>query len=229
MRLAPSHGIPVTRWRARTQWRGSFWSVFTLILGLWLFGTGEAILINAGIGVSPWTVFAQGVSVRTGLAIGLATAATSAVVLALWIPLRQKPGLGTVLNIVFVALGLEVMMFVVPIPHVFWLQLMQCLVGVAVIGLGSGFYLTAGMGPGPRDGWMTGLHNRFGWPVWVIRFGIEIVVLAIGWFLGGTVGIGTVIFALLIGPFVGYGLLVCGWLGGARTTVVEDEHPEFEA
>lgn len=227
--LRPSHGIPLTRWRARTQWRGRPLSVFLLMMGLWLFGTGEALLINAGIGVSPWTVFAQGVSVRTGLAIGFATALTSTAVLALWIPLRQKPGLGTVSNIVVVAAGLEVMMFVVPIPHAFAGQLLQCVIAVAIIGLGSGFYLTAGMGPGPRDGWMTGLHNRFGWPVWVIRFGIEIAVLVIGWFLGGTVGLGTLIFALFVGPFVGYGLRFCGWIGGAHAVLPDDEHPEFEA
>ena len=125
--------------------------------------------------------------------------------------------------------SLRSLMFVVPIPHAFGLQLVQCVIGVAVIGLGSGFYLTAGMGPGPRDGWMTGLHHRFGWPVWVIRFGIEICVLAIGWVLGGTVGLGTLLFALLIGPFVGYGLGFCGWIGGARAVIVDDERPEFEA
>ena len=229
MRFTPSHGIPVTRWRAASNWKGSPGTIAILISALWLFGTGEALLINAGIGVSPWTVFAQGFSMRTGWAIGLTTFLTSAGVLALWIPLRQKPGFGTIANIVVIAVALEVMIFVVPIPHLFWVQLLQAVIGVACIGLGSGFYLTAGMGPGPRDGWMTGLHNKFNWPVWVVRFGIEITVLIIGWFLGGTVGIGTVIFALLIGPFVGYGLLIAGAVGGARTVVAEDEHPELEA
>jgi len=229
MKLLPSRNIPITRWRAKTQWRLSWASVPALLLGLWLFGTGEAMLINAGIGVSPWTVLAQGLSIRTGMLIGTATIVISVVVLLLWIPLKQKPGVGTIANILVIAVALQVMLIVLPTPSAVGWQLLQAVLGTAAVGLGSGFYLTAGAGPGPRDGWMTGMHNRFGWPVWIIRSVIEAVVLVLGWLLGGEVGIGTVIFLLLIGPFVGYGLAIAGWLGGAHTFVQEDVHPELEA
>lgn len=230
MRWTPSHGIPITSWSStKSEWTGRPATIFFLLLGLWLFGTGEAILINAGIGVSPWTVLAQGVSFRTGISIGLATFFVSATVLALWFILRQRPGLGTVLNVIVVAIAVQTMILVVPIPSTLPWQIPQVVIGVATIGLGSGFYLTARLGPGPRDGLMTGIHNRTNWPVWVIRFGIEIIVLVIGWLLGGVVGLGTLIFALLIGPFVGYGLLIAGWLGRAHRYAETDERPEFEA
>lgn len=201
-----------------------------LILGLWLFGTGEAMLVDAALGNAPWTVFAQGVSVRSGIPIGLATFFTSVVVLLLWIPLRERPGLGTIANAVVIATALQVMIGVLPTPEGLGWRLAQALAGIALVGIGSGLYLTTNLGPGPRDGLMTGIHERTGIAVAPIRLSIEIVVLAVGWVLGGTVGIATVLFALLIGPSVGYGLRLVGWLAGAHADVRdEDVHPELEA
>ena len=185
-----------------------------VIIGLYLFGAGEAFLVNAGLGVSPWVVLAEGLSRRLPLSIGTATFLISCVVLLAWIPLRERPGLGTLLNIVVIAASLQLMTIVLPHPTGF-----SC----------SWLYLTCNLGPGPRDGAMTGIHQRTGWPVARVRLGIEAIVLLCGWLLGGTVGIGTVMFMLLIGPSVGYGLRFAGWLGRARSSVVEDEYPELEA
>jgi uncharacterized membrane protein YczE len=204
--LKGSRTIPRTRWTARSVWKPTPGSLTSLVVGLWLFGTGDAILLAADLGATPWTVLAQGVSVRTGLSIGVTTFLVSVTVLLLWIPLRQRPGLGTVLNIVVISIAIEVMYTVLPRPEPLGVRLLFVLVGTATIGLGSGFYLTAGHGPGPRDGWMTGLHHRTGWPVGRIRLLIELTVLTAGWLLGGTVGIGTAIFALLIGQAVALGL-----------------------
>ncbi|MFN8167393.1 MAG: YitT family protein [Candidatus Nanopelagicales bacterium] len=201
-----SRTIPRTRWTARSVWRPTPASLTSLVVGLWLFGTGDAFLLAADLGATPWTVLAQGVSVRTGLTIGITTFLVSVTVLLLWIPLRQRPGLGTVLNIVVISIAIEVMYTVLPRPELMAERLAYVLVGTATIGLGSGFYLTAGHGPGPRDGWMTGLHHRTGWPVGRIRLCIEVTVLTIGWLLGGTVGVGTAVFALLIGQSVAVGL-----------------------
>jgi uncharacterized membrane protein YczE len=204
--LRGSRTIPRTRWTARSIWKPTPGSLLSLLVGLWLFGTGDALLLTADLGATPWTVLSQGVSVRTGLPIGVTTFLVSLVVLLLWIPLRQRPGLGTVLNIVVISIAIQVMYDVVPAPSSLPARLALVLVGIATIGLGSGFYLTAGHGPGPRDGWMTGLHHRTGRPVGQIRLAIEVTVLVIGWLLGGTVGIGTALFALLIGQFVAVGL-----------------------
>jgi uncharacterized membrane protein YczE len=207
-----------------------------LVLGLWLFGTGEAMLVTATIGNGPWTVLAQGLTVRLPLTIGVATFLVSVVVLLLWIPLRERPGLGTIMNAIVIALALQVMVGVLPEmtgDSVLSLvaRVLMALMGIALIGLGSGIYLTTGLGPGPRDGWMTGIHQRTGWPVSAVRLGIEATVLIAGWLLGGTVGVGTVLFALLIGPAVGYGLRLAAALdGGAPPREIElDEHPELEA
>ena len=201
-----SRTIPRTRWTARHVWSPTSGSIASLVLGLWLFGTGEAFLLTADLGATPWTVLSQGVSVRTGLPIGVTTFVVSVVVLLLWVPLRQRPGLGTVLNIVVISVALQVMYDLVPTPTGLAGRVLLMLLGIATIGLGSGFYLTAGHGPGPRDGWMTGLHHRTGRPVGQIRFVIELAVLTVGWLLGGTVGIGTALFALLIGQSVAMGL-----------------------
>lgn len=179
----------------------------------------------AELGNGPWTVLAQGVTTRTPLSIGAATFLISAIVLALWIPLREKPGLGTIANAVVIAAALQVGVLFLPHPDATWLKLAFVFGGVALIGLGSGLYLTTNLGPGPRDGWMTGIHNRFDIPVSRVRLGIEITVLVIGWLLGGTVGLGTVIFALLIGPSVGWGLRLMD--RGVR--VATESEPELEA
>lgn len=182
--------------------------------GLYLFGTGEALMVVGGLGVSPWTVLAQGLSTRLPISIGGATFLVSALVLLLWIPLRERPGLGTLANAVVIAVALQVGVEVLPRPGQTLAQLAVVLTGIAAIGVGSGFYLTTNLGPGPRDGWMTGIHHRSGWPVSRVRFGIEVLVLAVGWALGGTVGVGTVLFAVLIGPAVALGLALAGALGG---------------
>lgn len=196
---------------------------------MWLFGTGEALVVISDLGNGPWTVFAQGLQVRTGLPIGVTTFIISIVVLLVWIPLREKPGLGTIANAVVIALALQVGVAFIPHPTHLALQLIVVVFGIALIGLGSGLYLTTNMGPGPRDGAMTGIHQRTNWPIWAVRLGIEITVVIIGWLLGGTVGVGTVMFAVLIGPFVGYGLAAVGALAGSKESVTTESEPELEA
>lgn len=214
--LRGSRTVPRARWTARGVWRPSVGSVVALLVGLWLFGTGEAFLLAADLGATPWTVLSQGLSLRTGLPVGATTFLVSVVVLLLWLPLRQRPGLGTLANIVLIALALQVVYDAVPTPTGTAARVVLMLLGIAAIGLGSGFYLTAGHGPGPRDGWMTGLHRRTGRPVGQIRLAIEVVVLVVGWLLGGTVGIGTALFALLIGQSVAMGLALVTHLAPPR-------------
>ena len=205
--LRPSRTVPRAPWSAgESNWRARPTTLIALVAGLWLFGAGEAALVAAGIGVSPWTVFAQGISAKTGLTLGWSTFWISACVLVLWIPLRRVPGLGTVLNIFVIAAALQSMSTVYPHPTQPVLQVAQVLFGVGVTGIGSGLYLTSHMGTGPRDGLMTGLHERTGLPVGRVRMFIELTVLTIGWLLGGTVGVGTAIFGGLIGQSVAVGL-----------------------
>lgn len=211
--LRPSHSVPVTRWRSASRWRTNPTTFAVLTLGLWLFGSGEALLVSSTLGNAPWTVLAQGLSSRLPIPIGLSTLTISIVVLLLWIPLRERPGLGTIANAIVIALALQVMVLVLPTPDAIVIRLLLVVAGIAVIGLGSGLYLTTNLGPGPRDGWMTGIHLRFDWPITAVRLGIEAIVLVVGWLLGGTVGPGTVLFALLIGPSVGYGLRIANALG----------------
>jgi uncharacterized membrane protein YczE len=181
-------------------------------LGLWIFGTGEAILIGAEIGVSPWTVLAQGITEQTGFTVGISTFIVGISVLLFWIPLRELPGIGTILNIILISMAIDVMGPYVPeqtdrIPAIF-----QAAIGIIFVGIGSAFYLTANLGPGPRDGWMTGIQKRTDWPIGRVRIGIEIVVLSLGVLLGGTFGIGTIMFALGIGPIVAICLgIVARW------------------
>jgi len=231
--LKPARTVPVTRWRASSRWRAKPSTLGILVLGLYLFGTGDALLVVSGLGVSPWTVLAQGLGDQLGISIGLATFIVSAVVLLLWIPLREVPGLGTVANAIVIAIALQVGVTFLPRPTNVFIQFAFVIIGIFIIGVGSGLYLTTRMGPGPRDGWMTGIHLRTGWPVSAVRLGIEVVVLAAGWMLGGTVGIGTVMFAILIGPSVGYGLMLAGAVGrdpNAESPVEQDpDFPELDA
>ena len=170
-----------------------------LIPGLLLYGVADAFMIEAAVGVDSWTVFAQGISVHTGLSIGLLTNIIGLLVLLLWIPLKQKPGLGTVLNILLVGSGIELGLWLLPTPDAMWLRVAFFVVGLLLLAIASGIYIGANLGPGPRDGLMTGIHSRFGTPLWVGRTAVEVTVLVIGWILGGNVGVGTVAFALLIG------------------------------
>ncbi len=221
--LAPARSVPVTRWRATSRWKASPSTLAILLGGLWIFGTGEALLVDSQLGVSPWTVLAEGVYEQTGIGIGWATFFISLTVLLLWIPLRERPGLGTIANAVVIALALGVTAPLLPAPQAAGWQAIEVISGIALIGLGSGLYLTCGLGPGPRDGWMTGVHQRTGAPVAAVRALIELSVLVAGWALGGTVGIGTVAFALFIGPSVGYGLRLAARVGGtgAQTTTLD--------
>ena len=196
--------VPILFWSAKkTQsLRPPLVSLVFLVLGLTIFGLGEALLITAAVGVSPWTVFAQGLANVTGIDIGLSTFILSISVLLCWIPLRQRPGVGTLANAVIIALVLG---FALPyLPHFdhLALQLLQSILGVIITGFGGGIYLIANLGPGPRDGLMTGLQRVTGRPMALVRTSLEVMVIAIGWSLGGTVGIGTLFFALGIGPSV---------------------------
>jgi uncharacterized membrane protein YczE len=186
-----------------SRWRTSPLQLGRLLVGLWVFGTGEALLVQAELGNGPWLVLAEGVALHTPLTIGIATQLIGLVVLLGWIPLRERPGLGTLANVAVIGFAIDVMLPVLPDPGVMVTRAFTMLFGIALIGAGSGLYLAANLGPGPRDGWMTGLHRRFGWPLAGVRFGIEVAVLALGALLGGKVGVGTVAFALLIGPAVG--------------------------
>lgn len=176
--------------------------VIQLLVGLALYGFADGLCIQAGLGLDPWTVFAQGVSLHTGIGIGWITNIIGLLVLLLWIPLRQRPGLGTVLNILTVGTFIQLTVTVVPPASGLPLQLAMLAAGVVLVAVASGLYIGAHFGPGPRDGLMTGMHARLGWPIWACRLSVEATVLVVGWFLGGTVGIGTVIFALGIGPLV---------------------------
>ncbi|MFM8944643.1 MAG: YczE/YyaS/YitT family protein [Actinomycetota bacterium] len=207
--------IPVTSWRAPARWRPRPRSLVVLILGLVAFGLGEAFVVEGGIGVSPWTVLAQGLSVRLGWSIGWTTLLVGATVLLLWIPLHERPGPGTLLNILVISGTLGVAVELLPTPTSTPLRVAAVLLGIALVGVGSGLYLTCNLGPGPRDGWMTGIHHRTGWPVPRVRFAIEAVVLATGWIIGGSVGVGTLLFGVLVGPSVGFGLGLAGRLGGS--------------
>lgn len=183
---------------------------FYLNLGLVLFGLGESILIASGAGVSPWTVLAQGISGKTGWSIGFVTMIVSFAILVLWIPLRQKPGMGTLLNALIIAFMIDFSLVLLPYPETLLWQLIQAAIGVLVVGLASGIYLTANLGAGPRDGLMTGLQAKTGMPIATIRIGIEVTVVSIGWYLGGVVGVGTLFFAFGIGPCVAIGILFVG-------------------
>lgn len=212
MRFLKTKSVP-TLWFSSPQrmtFRPPMASAAALVVGLFLFGLGEAMLVAANIGVSPWTVLAQGVVVQTSLTLGQATLALSLCVLALWWPLRQMPGLGTVLNALIIAAVLEYVLPYLPRFEVLWGQGLYAIAGVLVTGLGSGIYLIANLGPGPRDGLMTGLQIKTGLPIAQVRGGLEISVVLLGWLLGGTAGLGTLLFALGIGPAVALSLF---WLG----------------
>lgn len=181
-----------------------------LIVGLALYGFADAMMIRAVIGVDPWTVFAQGFVNLTGLGFGLLTNIIGLLVLLLWIPLRQKPGLGTVLNVLLLGPFIELSVWLLPAPAEWWSKALMFTGGLLLLAVASGIYIGAKLGAGPRDGLMTGIQRRTGWPLWVGRTGVEVTVLLIGWLLGGNVGIGTVAFALLIGPLCNLTLPLLG-------------------
>ena len=184
-------------------------SVALLAVGLVIFGIGEALLIASGVGVSPWTVLAQGITNITGWSVGLATFVVSVAVLLAWVPLRQTPGIGTILNIIIISVVLDLALPWLPQFESLALRIAEAVAGVIVTGIGGGIYLIANLGPGPRDGLMTGLQRLTGFPIAWVRSAIEIGAVVLGWSLGGVVGIGTLLFAFGIGPSVAasmYGL-----------------------
>ena len=213
--LRPAKNVPTTWWSADDPWtlKPRFSTMILLIVGLIIFGAGDAVLISARLGNTPWTVLAEGIAENLGWSIGESTFFVSFMVLLLWIPLREKPGIGTILNAILIAATIEFLLPILPTPEMFSLQIIQVLVGIVLVAIGSGLYLTANLGPGPRDGTMTGLTKVTGIPIGRIRSGIEIFVIAIGWTLGGKFGIGTILFAILIGPCVAICLNMAGRLG----------------
>lgn len=174
-----------------------------LLLGLFLFGIASALMIRAGIGIAPWDVLSQGISLRSGWSFGLVTNLVGVAVLLMWLPLRQKPGMGTVLNVLLIGPSAQFGLWLLPAaPSLPW-QVLVFAAGLVLLAIATGLYIGANFGPGPRDGLMTGLHARTGWAIWKVRSLIEASALLVGWWLGGNVGLGTLAFAVLIGPLCG--------------------------
>jgi uncharacterized membrane protein YczE len=204
--LKPHKTVPITPWRAKSLWDLSPLRVLILFFGLAIFGLGDSLFIQAGIGNAPWTVFAEGLTYKTGMSIGFATFFISVFVLLLWIPLKERPGFGTLSNIVLIATFIELGTHIFPEANSFAVGAIYNFIGISLVGIGSALYITCGLGPGPRDGAMTGLHYRTGVRVGRVRMAIEVTVLAIGFLMGGTVGVGTALFALFIGQSVAISL-----------------------
>ncbi|MBK0327576.1 hypothetical protein I5535_09720 [Rhodobacteraceae bacterium F11138] len=202
--------VPRLRWSSPKAFtmRPPLASVVFLVIGLVIFGLGEALLVAAGVGVSPWTVFAQGVTHVTGWSLGFASFVISISVLGLWIPLRQVPGMGTILNAIIIALVLDVVLPYLPGFQSYLANAALALTGVFVTGFGGAIYLIANLGPGPRDGLMTGLQGVTGQPIARVRTFLELTVVVIGCALGGTLGLGTIFFALGIGPAMAMGMQI---------------------
>ncbi|GLW45894.1 membrane protein [Streptomyces sp. NBRC 14336] len=171
-----------------------------LYAGLALYGASSALLVEAGLGLEPWNVLHQGLAELTGLTIGVVSIIVGAAVLLLWIPLRQRPGLGTVSNVFVVGIAMDATLAAVPAAHSLAVRIPLLVAGIVLNGVATGLYIAASFGPGPRDGLMTGLHRRTGRSIRLMRTGIEIAVVITGFLLGGTVGVGTVLYALAIGP-----------------------------
>jgi uncharacterized membrane protein YczE len=204
--IAPHKTIPNTPWRAEHRWQLSPMRVAILFFGLAIFGLGDSLLVQGNTGNAPWTVFAQGLSLKTGWALGISTAVISFAVLLIWIPLRERPGFGTLANIALIATFIQIGTEIFPLAENYAVGIAYDLLGIALVGVGSALYITCGLGPGPRDGMMTGFHLRTGVRVGRVRLAIELTVLAIGWMMGGTVGAGTLLFALLIGNSIAISL-----------------------
>ena len=183
-----------------------------LCLGLTLFGLGEGLLIVSFTGASPWSVLAQGISLNIDLSIGTITLFISIGVLIFWLPLNQKPGIGTILNALIVAAMIDICIKFIPTPENYISQLILAIIAVLITGFGGGIYLVANLGAGPRDGLMVGLQKKTNIPIAAVRAFLEITVVIIGWYLGGTVGVGTLLFAFGIGPAVALGLFLTGKL-----------------
>ncbi len=200
--------IPKVNWSSEKPYdfKPKFSTFFFLCFGLTLFGLGEGLLIVSFTGASPWSVLAQGISLNVNLSIGMITFLISVGVLILWIPLSQKPGMGTIFNALIIALMIDLCIKFVPTPSSYVNQLILAVVSVILVGIGGGIYLVSNLGAGPRDGLMIGLQKKTNLPIALVRATLEITVVSIGWYLGGIVGIGTLLFAFGIGPCVALGL-----------------------
>jgi uncharacterized membrane protein YczE len=200
--------IPKVNWSSEKTYnfKPRFSTLFFCCFGLMLFGLGEGLLIVSFTGASPWSVLAQGISLNVNLSIGILTFLISVAVLILWIPLGQKPGIATILNALIIALMIDLCIKFVPTPSNYYNQLMLAVVSVITVGIGGGIYLVSNLGAGPRDGLMVGLQKKTNLPIALVRGTLEITVVSIGWYLGGTVGVGTLLFAFGIGPCVALGL-----------------------
>ena len=200
--------IPKVNWSSEKPYnfKPKFSTFFFLCFGLTLFGLGEGLLIVSFTGASPWSVLAQGISLNVNLSIGTITLLISIVVLILWIPLGQKPGMGTIFNALIIAIMIDLCIKFVPTPSNYIHQLILAIFSVITVGIGGGIYLVSNLGAGPRDGLMIGLQKVTDLPIALVRATLEISVVSIGWYLGGTVGIGTLLFAFGIGPSVALGL-----------------------
>jgi len=200
--------IPKVKWSSEKpfNFKPKFSTFFFLCFGLSLFGLGEGLLIVSFTGASPWSVLAQGISLNVNLSIGTITLLISVAVLILWIPLGQKPGMGTIFNALIIAIMIDLCIKYVPTPSNYIHQLILAVISVIMVGIGGGIYLVSNLGAGPRDGLMIGLQKLTNFPIAVVRAILEISVVSIGWYLGGKVGIGTLLFAFGIGPCVALGL-----------------------
>ena len=200
--------IPKVNWSSKKTYnfKPRFSTLFFCCFGLMLFGLGEGLLIVSFTGASPYSVLAQGISLHTNLSVGMSTFLISVSVLILWIPLNQKPGMATILNALIIALVIDLCIKYVPTPSNYYNQLILGIVSVITVGIGGGIYLVSNLGAGPRDGLMIGLQKKTNLPIALVRATLEISVVSIGWYLGGTVGIGTLLFAFGIGPCVALGL-----------------------
>ena len=200
--------IPKVKWSSEKpfNFKPKFSTFFFLCFGLSIFGLGEGLLIVSFTGASPWSVLAQGISLNVNLSIGTITLLISIAVLILWIPLGQKPGMGTIFNALIIAIMIDLCIKYVPTPSNYIHQFLLAVISVVMVGIGGGIYLVSNLGAGPRDGLMIGLQKLTNFPIAVVRATLEISVVSIGWYLGGTVGIGTLLFAFGIGPCVALGL-----------------------
>ena len=200
--------IPKVKWSSDKPYnfRPKFSTFFFLCFGLALFGLGEGLLIVSFTGASPWSVLAQGISLNINLSIGTITLLISLAVLVLWIPLGQKPGMGTIFNALIIAIMIDLCIKFVPTPSNYIHQLILAIISVITVGIGGGIYLVSNLGAGPRDGLMIGLQKLTKFPIAVVRAALEISAVSVGWYLGGTVGVGTLLFAFGIGPCVALGL-----------------------
>ena len=206
--------VPLVSWSSiePNNFKPNVKTFFFLCLGLFIFGLGESVLVVSEYGVTPWTVLAEGVAKKIDIGIGLSTFIISCIVLIFWLPLKLKPGFGTLMNILIIAMTMGG-----TIPFLYFLNdffngLFLSFLGTMLVGFGSGIYLVANLGPGTRDGLMTGISKKYNKPISLIRFTIEFCVVFFGWILGGTLGLGTIIFAIFIGPFVSLSLKIVFFL-----------------